>query len=187
VIPVLVDNPAVGHADTGVGVADTGVANAGTGGGQTTTGGTGGGHTATGGGQTVTGGTGGGHTATGGTGGGHTATGGGHTATRGGHAATASRALGPPPASVDFVSQVWNNFGATVLPLCGGVAQEAVRTNRDPLEIGEHDSVLIQKDIISSTIRKYGILYHTLFDLLKGTSHRYVFFKICTKMFFPLV
>ncbi len=167
---MLVDNPVVGHADTGVGVADTGVANAGTGGGQTTTGGTGGGHTATG-----------------GTGGGHTATGGGHTATGGGHASTASRALGPPPASVDFVSQVWNNFGAIVLPLCGSVAQEAVRTNRDPLEIGEHDCVLIQKDIISSTIRKYGILYHTLFDLLKGTSHRYVFFKICTKMFFPFV
>jgi len=155
VIPVLVDNPAVGHADTGVGVADTGVANAGTGGGQTTTGGTGGGHTATG---------------------------GGHTATGGGHAATASRALGPPPASVDFVSQVWNNFGATVLPLCGGVAQEAVRTNRDPLEIGEHDSVLLYRAQYVSTV--YYTIHYLIF--LKGHLTDMFSLKSAQKCFFPL-
>jgi predicted secreted protein len=60
---------------------------------------------------------------------------------------------------VDFVSQVWNNFGGTVLPLCGGVAQEAVRTNRDPIEIGDYDSVVIQKEILASTHSKFFIPY----------------------------
>jgi hypothetical protein len=68
--------------------------------------------------------------------------------------------LGPPPATVDLVSQVWNNFSTTVLPLCGGVAQEAVRTNRDPLEIGEFESVMIQKEILQSVYGKYGT-WHT--------------------------
>ena len=68
-----------------------------------------------------------------------------------GHAAPA---LSLPPAATDFVSEVWNNFSSTVLPLCGAMAQEAVRANRDPKEIGEYDSVIIQKDILESTYSK---------------------------------
>jgi len=142
------------HAATGAGTPGTGGGPAGPGGMGVVNAGTGAGHTAT---RAGTAGTGGGPAGPGGMGVANAGTGAGPAGT--GPAATASRVLGPPPASVDFVSQVWNNFGATVLPLCGGVAQEAVRTNRDPLEIGEHDSVLIQKDIIASTIRKFFIPY----------------------------
>ena len=52
-------------------------------------------------------------------------------------------------------SQIWNNFGTTVLPLCDSVAQEAVRDNKDPKEIGEFESVEIQKAIFESTYSKY--------------------------------
>jgi hypothetical protein len=62
---------------------------------------------------------------------------------------------GPPPASVDFLSNVWNNFDVTIMPLLGGVAQEAVKTNKDPLEIGDYESVKIQTEILESTYSKY--------------------------------
>ena len=59
------------------------------------------------------------------------------------------------PACVDFVSNVWNKFAETVMPLLGGVAQQAVRDNRDPVEIGKHDSHKIQKEILENTYSKY--------------------------------
>lgn len=60
-----------------------------------------------------------------------------------------------PPAAVDFVSKVWNNFEETVMPFLGGVAKEAVKTNRDPLDIGDYDSVKIQTEILEGTYSKY--------------------------------
>jgi hypothetical protein len=60
-----------------------------------------------------------------------------------------------PPASVDFTSKVWNDFEGTVMPYLGGVAQEAVRTNKDPMNIGKFDSVKIQNEILDGTYSEY--------------------------------
>jgi hypothetical protein len=60
-----------------------------------------------------------------------------------------------PPASTDFVSRVWNDFEGTVMPFLGDVAKQAVRTNRDPTDIGVFDSVAIQKEILNGTYSKY--------------------------------
>ena len=60
-----------------------------------------------------------------------------------------------PPASTDFVSRVWNDFEGTVMPFLGDVAKQAVRTNRDPKDIGVFDSVTIQKEILNGTYSKY--------------------------------
>jgi hypothetical protein len=62
---------------------------------------------------------------------------------------------GPPPASVDFVSSVWNSFSETVLPLISSVAREAVRTNKDPVSLSNYDSVKIQNEILEGTYSKY--------------------------------
>jgi hypothetical protein len=62
---------------------------------------------------------------------------------------------GPPPASVDFVSSVWNSFNETVLPLISSVAREAVRTNKDPVSLSNYDSVKIQNEILEGTYSKY--------------------------------
>jgi len=63
-----------------------------------------------------------------------------------------------PPASIDFVSQVWNNFEGTVMTYLGAVAQQAVRTNRDPKELGNFDSVAIQKEILAGLYSKLNLL-----------------------------
>jgi hypothetical protein len=67
----------------------------------------------------------------------------------------ATKSIAVPPASVDFVSNVWNNFEETVMPLLGGVAQQAVRENKDPVDIGNYDSVKIQTEILECTYSKY--------------------------------
>jgi hypothetical protein len=95
----------------------------------------------------------------------------------------ASVVLGPPPATVDFVSQVWNSFDATVLPLCGGVAQEAVRTNRDPLEIGDYAAVKIQTEILENTYSKYR---YTLGDQKLQSNQKKSFRKQKAANFFSI-
>ncbi len=62
---------------------------------------------------------------------------------------------GLPPACVDFVSNVWNSFETTVMPFLGGLAKQAVRTNKDPSDIGAYDSVKIQDEILNGTYSKY--------------------------------
>jgi hypothetical protein len=59
-----------------------------------------------------------------------------------------------PPASVDFISNVWNKFHETILPKLGGDARDAVTQNKDPEEIGSFASVKIQEDILECVYGK---------------------------------
>jgi hypothetical protein len=51
-------------------------------------------------------------------------------------------------------TKVWNSFSETVMPLLGSVAREAVRANKDPVEIGSYDAVKIQNEILEGTYSK---------------------------------
>jgi hypothetical protein len=62
--------------------------------------------------------------------------------------------VGLPPASIDFVSQVWNNFEHSVIPFLGGMAKDAVQLNRDPKEMRSSDSYQIQKEILEGIFSK---------------------------------
>jgi len=42
-----------------------------------------------------------------------------------------------------------------VMPYLGGVARNAVLNNRDPKELGDFDSVKIQKEILEATCSKF--------------------------------
>ena len=75
-----------------------------------------------------------------------------------------------PAACVDFVSNVWNNFETTVMPFLGGLAKQAVRTNKDPSEIGAYDSVKIQDEILNGTYSKYHF-FHIPCSVVGDQSH----------------
>ena len=77
---------------------------------------------------------------------------------------------GLPPACVDFVSNVWNNFETTVMPFLGGLAKQAVRTNKDPSDIGAYDSVKIQDEILNGTYSKYHF-FHIPCSVVGDQSH----------------
>lgn len=60
-----------------------------------------------------------------------------------------------PPASVDFVSTVWNNFHEALLPKLGLDAREAVLGNRDPKEMGNIKAHKVQEDILECIYSKF--------------------------------
>jgi C4-dicarboxylate transporter len=71
----------------------------------------------------------------------------------------AAATLGVPPACVDFASRIWNNFGETIMPLLGGVAREAVMSNRDPAGMSNFDAVKIQNEILECTYSEYYFIF----------------------------
>jgi hypothetical protein len=59
-----------------------------------------------------------------------------------------------PPASVDFVAKVWENFHETIMPMLGAEARQAVISNKDPLEMGNFEALKIQTVILESVYSK---------------------------------
>ncbi len=72
-----------------------------------------------------------------------------------------------PPASVNFVSLVWNNFESSVMPFLSNETRSAVRANRDPKEIGNFESKKMQDEILEGLHSKSHIIFpSTVVDMV---------------------